>query len=173
MYCLALRKLLTFIWTSVSLGALYLIGMEGGRVDRQIKHTWNFLRIVLLLLLLSLVSFIWLGMESIRQQANQDVRFCFCFKNYNLLNKNITKTFQWVVLVIWLFQKQEEVWQLYSNSGYCKWRHFLTREMLSWEDGEILCLSSLFLFASFLASTNACETLFPLMDLDVKTMSIL
>lgn len=26
---------------------------------------------------------------------------------------------------------------------------FLTREMLSWEDGEILCLSSLFLFALF------------------------
>lgn len=26
---------------------------------------------------------------------------------------------------------------------------FLTREILSWEDGEILCLSSLFLFAFF------------------------
>lgn len=41
---------------------------------------------------------------------------------------------------------------LYSNSGYSKQRKFFfffTREILTWKDGGILCLSSLFLLTLF------------------------
>lgn len=111
---LTLQKLLTFIWPSSFTGCPVSY-WNGGRKDGQTNEVTpgSFLRIVLLLLLLSLVSFIWLNIGSARQQANQDVRFCFCFKNYNLLNKNITETLMGGFGYLAISKTGGSVWSLF------------------------------------------------------------
>lgn len=92
-YTIFILQKLTFTWTSSFTGCP-ISYWKGGRKEGQTNWVTpgSFLRIVLLLLLLPLVSFIWLNIGNTCQQANQDIRFYFCFKNYNLPNTNITET---------------------------------------------------------------------------------
>lgn len=66
-----------------------------------------------------------------------------------------------MVLLFGYFKKQEEVCDFILIQDTVNEDTFLTREMLSWEDGEILCLSSLFLLLFSSLYNVFCETLFP------------
>lgn len=167
-----------FIWSSSLTGCPVFYQKEGRREGRkkegQIRLIpGSFLRMGLSLLLLSLVSFIWLNNGNTYWQANQDVRFYFCFKKYDLSQYNYNWDLNGWFWIFGYFKEQGEARDLYTNSGYSKWRQLFSQRNFvlgRWRN----LVSKLFIPpCSFLASANTCAILFLLMDLDVKTMSTL